>query len=170
MRNFNSNQGGPCDVHQNRGKQKARTSKLALSQSCSLKSHLLRNDSLATHEKVFLLLLTSGPCLVCKGLPAFRLTANLQQHILHVPKVVLLRLALQLQAACILFLSVTTLRCNELELTSCLASHRDQKIVVSRCKIPVGLDGLPNVTPDSCFIALASNGSKTARECGSSVG
>ena len=34
----------------------------------------------------------------------------------------------------------------ELELTSCLASHRDQKVVVSRCKIPVELDGLPNVT------------------------
>ena len=38
------------------------------------------------------------------------------------------------------------LRSNELELTTCLASHRDQKVVVSRCKIPVGLDGLPNVT------------------------
>ena len=27
---------------------------------------------------------------------------------------------------------------------------------MSRCKIPVGLDGLPNVTHDSCFIALAA--------------
>ena len=58
-------------------------------------------------------------------------------------KVVLLRLVLQLQAACILFLSITTLRCDELELTSCLASHRDQKVVVSRCRIPVGLVAFP---------------------------